>query len=209
MLAIAFALLIWEGGRNVVPVEGTIDVNLSELEYLAARLGPRECRSLAAALHYDSFELPNDLAKASRKVDPSLPCLRHLLHWNNGLGEGRGRSHELLERRLRQLGRKDLADWLGRTVFAELSKDLLRVVDEPLGKVTTEAYTESQSTETTTTSGKSLGNEDHGLWVLVNWIVFGLLGVLVFTLVSLLGLIVIHRVARCRYDEYSAVDRSE
>lgn len=42
----------------------TIDVNLSELEYLAARLDPFECRRLIAALHYTTYDLPKNLAAA-------------------------------------------------------------------------------------------------------------------------------------------------
>lgn len=45
-------------------VSGTIDVNLSELEYLAARLDPFECRRLIAALHYTTYDLPKHLAAA-------------------------------------------------------------------------------------------------------------------------------------------------
>lgn len=53
---------ICESGRNMV--RATIDVNLAELEYLAARLDSRECRRLVAALHYDSYELPESLVGA-------------------------------------------------------------------------------------------------------------------------------------------------
>lgn len=45
-------------------VRATIDVNLSELEYLAARLDPFECRRLIAALHYTTYDLPKNLAAA-------------------------------------------------------------------------------------------------------------------------------------------------
>jgi len=45
-------------------VNGTIDVNLREFEYLAARLDPFECRRLVAALHYTTYDLPKNLAAA-------------------------------------------------------------------------------------------------------------------------------------------------
>ncbi|XP_014477562.1 PREDICTED: uncharacterized protein LOC106745988 [Dinoponera quadriceps] len=105
-------------------VDGTIDVNLSELEYLAARLDTFECRRLIAALHYASYDLPQNLAAAERKVDAEIPCLRHLLHWNEHPAEGRGKTHAALAHRLRQLHRDDLADWLGKTAFKQLGKDL-------------------------------------------------------------------------------------
>lgn len=40
----------------------TIDVNLAQLEYIAARLNPFECRRLVAALHYNGLEMPKTLA---------------------------------------------------------------------------------------------------------------------------------------------------
>lgn len=49
-------------------VRGTIDVNLSEFEYLAARLDPFECRRLIAALHYTTYDLPKNLAAAGQLV---------------------------------------------------------------------------------------------------------------------------------------------
>lgn len=50
-------------------VFATIDVNLNELEYLAARLNHFECRRLIAALHYTTYELPRDLAGAGKSTN--------------------------------------------------------------------------------------------------------------------------------------------
>ncbi|XP_058798118.1 uncharacterized protein LOC131668192 [Phymastichus coffea] len=122
---------------SITSVHGTIDVNLSELEYLAARLDLQECRRLVAALHYHNYELPENLEDAESNIGEDMSCLRLLLHWNSRVSEGLGQSHELLERRLRQLGRRDLADWLGKTTFRELGKDLLRSINEPFPDVTT------------------------------------------------------------------------
>ncbi|XP_048507542.1 uncharacterized protein LOC125500142 [Athalia rosae] len=116
------------------PVFCTIDVNLSELEYLAGHLNPSECRRLVAALHYMTFELPESIAGAERKLDENIPCLRLLLHWNSSPGEGRGQTHEDIEHRLRQLNRNDLADWLGKTTFKELGRDLGRALNHPFGE---------------------------------------------------------------------------
>lgn len=44
----------------------TIDINLSELEYIASHLDPFECRRLIAALHYNSYELPKSLSGAGK-----------------------------------------------------------------------------------------------------------------------------------------------
>ncbi|EZA60244.1 hypothetical protein DMN91_010509 [Ooceraea biroi] len=125
-------------------VSGTIDVNLSELEYLAARLDPFECRRLIAALHYTTYDLPKNLAAAERKVDEEIPCLRQLLHWNSSPMEGRGKTHTAIIHRLRQLNRNDLADWLGKTTFKQLGKDLddaIALSFEELAKEETETST--------------------------------------------------------------------
>ncbi|XP_032668201.1 uncharacterized protein LOC116842714 [Odontomachus brunneus] len=147
-----FAYILIYLAIGYVKVYGTIDVNLSELEYLAARLDPFECRRLIAALHYTTYNLPQNLAAADffftrcqnlskryviryiivriflcgkeRKVDEEIPCLRQLLHWNEHPAEGRGKTHAAIVHRLRQIGRDDLADWLGKTAFKQLGKDL-------------------------------------------------------------------------------------
>lgn len=49
-------------------VLGTIDVNLNELQYLAAHLNSFECRRLIAALHYTTYELPSNLADAGKPI---------------------------------------------------------------------------------------------------------------------------------------------
>lgn len=54
-----------------------------------------------------------------------------LIHWNSEKGQGRGETHEVIEHRLRQMGRLKLADWLGKTVFHQLGKDLERSFDDP------------------------------------------------------------------------------
>ena len=64
MFHVALTLFLFAIERNMV--FSTIDVNLSELEYLAAHLEPRECRRLVAALHYHSYELPESLVEAGK-----------------------------------------------------------------------------------------------------------------------------------------------
>nr|XP_012231024.1 PREDICTED: uncharacterized protein LOC105677177 [Linepithema humile] len=129
-------------------VRGTIDVNLSELEYLAARLDPFECRRLIAALHYTTYDLPKNLAAAERKVDEEIPCLRQLLHWNNSPGEGRGKTHAAIVHRLRQLNRNDLADWLGKTAFKQLGKDLDNAIALSFKELTEETETSTSAFHT-------------------------------------------------------------
>ncbi|XP_016841341.1 uncharacterized protein LOC103317854 [Nasonia vitripennis] len=199
---------ICERGRNMV--RATIDVNLAELEYLSARLDPHECRRLVAALHYDSYELPESLAGAEHEVSDDIPCLRHLLHWNGTPGEGRGKTHELIERRLRQLGHQKLADWLGRTTFRELGKDLTKLIDEPLPgaeeqqqtstslAVLHDEVTDGDATATTAVIDDDSDNESF--WSSIELIVQALFAGLTFALVVILGALVIDRFARCSGD---------
>ncbi|XP_033332159.2 uncharacterized protein LOC117223772 [Megalopta genalis] len=142
-------------------VFSTIDVNANELEYLAARLNPFECRRLIAALHYTTYELPNNLAEAERNVDDDIPCIRHLIHWNSSPSEGKGKTHEALTHRLRQINRDDLADWLGKSTFTQLGKDLSRVVEKSFDELAKE---ESEPSSPITLAPKSHVDEDpwHG-----------------------------------------------
>jgi len=58
--------------------------------------------------------------------------------------EGRGDTHVAIIHRLRQLNHNDLADWLGKTAFRQLGKDMDDVISrsfEELGKEETETST--------------------------------------------------------------------
>ncbi|XP_066137844.1 uncharacterized protein [Euwallacea fornicatus] len=100
----------------------TIDLNAAELQYLADHLTPEECRKLVAAAHFQGFDQPNALDQA---------------------GEGKGETHEILEHRLRQIGKSELADWLGKAVFHELGSELQKAIQEGLiNFVTTENSSE-------------------------------------------------------------------
>ncbi|RZC41116.1 L-xylulose reductase, partial [Asbolus verrucosus] len=112
------------GSCLAVDALATIDLNFAELEYLADHLLPEECRRLVAAAHFKSYMEPNFLDQAERAIPKDEPCLQLLLHWNSAEGEGRGETHEALEHRLRQMGKYELADWLGKTVFHQLGEDL-------------------------------------------------------------------------------------
>lgn len=117
-------------------------MNLSELQYIADHLHPEECRRLLAALHFNSYEEPNALDQAERKVPKDIPCIQMLLHWNSQKGEGRGETHEVLFHRLNQLGRHDLAEWLGKAVFTHLGRGLERSLDDPFKELSEEDQNE-------------------------------------------------------------------
>lgn len=105
---------------------GTIDMNIPEFEHIANHLTTEECIRLVASLHFTSYDLPAALSAAERKVPDDVPCINLLLNWNSGTQpwEGRGKTHEEIEHRLRQIGKVELADWLGKTVFHELAKEI-------------------------------------------------------------------------------------
>lgn len=62
-----------------------------------------------------------------RKIPKDLSCIQLLHHWNSK--EGKGQTHEVLEHRLRQMDKYELADWLGKNVFHKLGEDLNRSLE--------------------------------------------------------------------------------
>ncbi|KAK4874916.1 hypothetical protein RN001_014276 [Aquatica leii] len=115
--------------------KATVDLNLPELEYLANHLHSEECRKLVASLHFKSYEKPQALEVAEINVSKDIPCIRLLLHWNSQPGEGKGETHEILQHRLRQIGRSDLADWIGKTVFHQLGEEMMEDLKHPFDEV--------------------------------------------------------------------------
>lgn len=71
-------------------------------------------------------------------MDDDIPCVRHLVHWNSSPAEGKGKTHEVLAHRLRQINRNDLADWLGKSAFVQIGKDLDRAVVKPFDELSKE-----------------------------------------------------------------------
>ncbi|KAJ8682303.1 hypothetical protein QAD02_018095 [Eretmocerus hayati] len=220
--------LIYNGGKKSM-VRATVDINLSEFRYLANHLKPFECRRLVAALHYDTYELPEDLDEAARKLSKDMKCLNLLLHWNSAESEGRGETHAVLEQRLRQLGHKKLADWLGKTTFKELSKDLLNSVNQPIAdEVSTVPTVPVQPPESTTRPNdesypdsandsishpiseqrrmktvehlNTISSKDKD-WLSINMIVMLSIAGFLFLLIIACGICLIGRLARCESDE--------
>lgn len=120
-------------------ISSTIDINAGELQYIADHLTLEECRTLVAAAHFKSYEKPNALDQAERKIPKDESCIDLLYHWNSI--EGKGETHEELEHRLRQMQKYELADWLGRTVFNKLVEDSNRSLEIGLEKFATEEST--------------------------------------------------------------------
>lgn len=61
-----------------------------------------------------------------------------LQHWNSN--EGKGQTHEVLEHRLRQIEKYDLANWLGKTVFHTLGEDLNKSLERGIKELATEKW---------------------------------------------------------------------
>ncbi|KAF5271228.1 hypothetical protein FQA39_LY08235 [Lamprigera yunnana] len=112
-------------------IHATIDLNLPELQYIANHLHLEECRRLVASLYFKSYEEPKELDLAETSVSKDIPCIKLLLHWNSQPGEGKGETHEILQHRLRQIDRSDLADWIGKTVFHELGVEMMENLNRP------------------------------------------------------------------------------
>ncbi|XP_076169663.1 uncharacterized protein LOC143147867 [Ptiloglossa arizonensis] len=186
-------------------VLSTIDINLNELEYLAARLNPFECRRLIAALHYTSYDLPNSLAAAERNVDNEIPCIRHLIHWNGSPAEGKGQTHEILSHRLRQINRNDLADWLGKSTFSQLGKDLDRAVAKAFVEHVKE---ETEPSFPITLEPSSAYKEDS--WLQIDIILLAILLGLLGTLITLIcATILLRAEQRFRKTKYKKLDEKE
>lgn len=103
-----------------------IDVNIPEYIYIADHLTDEECRRLYAALHYISYELPEDFPEAVKQIPEDVPCIKLLMQWNTGEEkfEGKRKTHFDIEHRLREMGKSDIAEWLGKTVFRDIGKEL-------------------------------------------------------------------------------------
>lgn len=69
------------------------------------------------------------LRNTERRLPKDVPCIELLLHWNSTPKEGKGKAHIEVTHRLNQIGREDLAEWLSKTVFHQLSKNLKESLD--------------------------------------------------------------------------------
>ncbi|KAK2586652.1 hypothetical protein KPH14_011697 [Odynerus spinipes] len=126
--------------------------------------------------------------KKQRTVDDEIPCIRQLVHWNESPTEGLGQAHEVLIHRLRQLNRNDLADWLGKSTFKQLRKDIERIMDRPFDELGEQETERSYAL----TINPVETPEDDDFWskldIVLLAITLGLLG----TLLTLVGYIIFH-----------------
>ncbi|KAK9877818.1 hypothetical protein WA026_020053 [Henosepilachna vigintioctopunctata] len=174
-MKILFLLGVTRLEKNLENCFATIDINSSELKYLSDHLTSEECRKLVAAAHFNSYDLPTALSEAELKISKDLSCFELLLHWNSSPGEGKGRSHELLERRLRQLDKKELADWLGNKVFDQVGKDLSHALGDEFSTEGNDTFALEDLIELPTEK-----YEDPTEWTPMDSVLFAILSILVF-----------------------------
>lgn len=103
----------------------TFDMNEQQVSYIASHLSTQECYKLIAALHNLSYNLPRKLT-IPKTDTKTVSCKNLLTDYCNGKEpwEGGNKSHEVIAHRLRQIGRHDLADWLGIEVFYHLARGI-------------------------------------------------------------------------------------
>ena len=94
--------------------EATFDMNLGQMQYVADHLTTRQCRQLIEALSYDRIVI--EVLPSGAKV-ANVSCIRLLLLWDRT--DGRGQSFTELSVRLKQIGRRDIADYLSSSVYGE------------------------------------------------------------------------------------------
>ncbi|KAI5644872.1 hypothetical protein NE865_03218 [Phthorimaea operculella] len=121
-------------------------MTLEQLKFIASRLKETECRRLIASLYFASYELPSSasLTMAEKNVPENVSCIELLLKWNCGdaIWEGEGKTHTDVERRLRQIGKETLADWLSVTAFHQMARDIdEHLLDKSYFETTLEPYT--------------------------------------------------------------------
>ncbi|XP_076302804.1 uncharacterized protein LOC143221185 isoform X2 [Lasioglossum baleicum] len=132
-----------------------------------------------------------------RNVDDDVPCIRHLIHWNSSPTEGKGKTHEALTHRLRQINRNDLADWLGKSTFTQLGKDLSRAVGKSFDELAKE---ESDSSSPILLASKSYDDADP--WLQVDIVLLAILLGLLGALITLICATIFHKMRNYFRNKY-------
>lgn len=155
----------------------TIDISVPEYQYLSRSLTPEECKRLYASLHSTTFNLP---AEAAEKNVPDISCLQLLTKWDKGTNkwEGRTKSHVDVVKRLRQIGRDDLAEWLSSIVFRKLEKAVNVALDAKFSNMTEEVQVK-------TNTDKSIDD-----WTVYNTMTWAVIAGIVTSAVLILGRVI-------------------
>ena len=111
MAKIHFVLVVFV----FICVEGTYDLNIHQLQWLADHMKVKDCRKLVESLHMKTFELEH---KLSGKAEPHMSCVNLLVKWDRE--EGRGKSYNNIVIRLKEMGLADLAGKFTKIVMKEM-----------------------------------------------------------------------------------------
>ncbi|XP_076477714.1 uncharacterized protein LOC117153681 [Bombus vancouverensis nearcticus] len=170
------------------------EVDVPELQLLASNLKPEECVKLVS------------LDSNKRNVDDDIPCIRHLLHWNSSPAEGKGNTHEILTHRLRQINRNDLADWLGKSSFVQIGKDL----DRALVNTFDELVKEETELPYPVTLESFKRHEEEDPWLQIDVILMATLLGLLGTLLTLICYTVLQKIRQhFRKTKYKKLKQQE
>ncbi|KAL3876917.1 hypothetical protein ACJMK2_034698 [Sinanodonta woodiana] len=94
---------------------------------VADHLSVTECRKLSEALRHKEFLLMNNVTGSQ---EPNKTCIYLLLMWDRT--DGKGRTFEDLDLRLRQIGRTDIANKLSVAVLHEDAVELnKKIMNDP------------------------------------------------------------------------------
>ncbi|XP_021207094.1 uncharacterized protein LOC110386103 [Bombyx mori] len=111
---------------NIIFVKCSLDITNAELTYLSQRLTLNECRLLLTTLYAKPYNTSDKLISIPKSIPNKATCLKLLLEWNRGDADLRDneKCHVDVAHIMRKLKRDDLADWLEKSVFKNLAKDV-------------------------------------------------------------------------------------
>jgi len=162
----------------------TVDLNVHELQFVSDHLTVSECRKLSESLHMQHYRLEHAV---SGEGEANLPCFDLLQNWNQG--EGHDKTFHELALRLKEIGRKDLAQRLSRIVYDEKSmKVRISLLDDPFRDL---IHKDSPILESTGTHAPSAFPLSYNARSWDSWEVLAVLGILVtccFTALIVIGM---------------------
>ncbi|CAH2239473.1 jg21481 [Pararge aegeria aegeria] len=162
-------------------------MNEEQFSYIANHLSIEECSKLIGSLQFTAYDFPINL-KSLETIPNNATCFKLLANFSKGKKPWRGenKSHEVIAHRLRQIGKGNLADWLGNAVFHHLAKD---INDSLLQNPFAESCTQSALNTKLHQDKETFGEAEWDLIDITLWIVLAsLLASLVFSCCRILCL---------------------
>ena len=161
LLRIVIILLLYQASN----VQTTIDLNIRELQYIAYELTFTECKLLSEALQKQSWFLEEPLSGHGQLANNET-CLNMLVRWDRTAGKGK--TFNDLSRRLRQIGRGDIAARLSKNVYHEESLALHEnFLDDPFrAKIATDSILlDNDKTESKlTATHENIDTDSNHVW---------------------------------------------